>query len=99
MLIYLPSIFNSKVSYLEERHDLSTIEMDELHGILTTYETRISSDPSKKEETFKEAKKNKKKVETKTNNHEDTKEDVEDKKIVKNLRRCIGKHQDKIPLK
>jgi hypothetical protein len=30
--------FDSKISALEERTDLDTLEMDELHGILTAYE-------------------------------------------------------------
>ena len=46
--------------------------MDELHGILTACEMRTSSEnPSRKEASFKEAKRDKKKVETEINNHED----------------------------
>jgi hypothetical protein len=37
-LISLPMMFDSKISSLEERSDLDTITMDELHGILTTNE-------------------------------------------------------------
>jgi hypothetical protein len=37
----LPIRFDSKISALEERVDLDTITMDELHGILKTYEMRI----------------------------------------------------------
>ena len=33
----LPVRFNSKVSTLEDITDLDTLEMDELHGILTSY--------------------------------------------------------------
>jgi hypothetical protein len=36
----LPMIFNPKISTLEERSDLESISMDELHGIFTTYEIR-----------------------------------------------------------
>jgi hypothetical protein len=36
----LPMIFDPKISTLEERIDLATLSMDELHGILTTYEMR-----------------------------------------------------------
>jgi hypothetical protein len=32
--------FDPKVSSLEERADLSTLSMDELHGILTAFEMR-----------------------------------------------------------
>jgi hypothetical protein len=33
--------FDPKISTLEERIDLDTLSMDELHGILTAYEMRI----------------------------------------------------------
>jgi hypothetical protein len=33
----LPMRFNPKISTLEERSDLDSISMDELHGIFTTY--------------------------------------------------------------
>ena len=60
----LPVRFNSKISALKERTDISTLEMDELHGILIAYEMRNSGEDSfRKEAAFKEAKKNKTKVE------------------------------------
>jgi hypothetical protein len=34
----LPMRFNPKISALEERSDLNSISMDELHGIFTSYE-------------------------------------------------------------
>jgi hypothetical protein len=37
----IPMRFNPKISALEERSDLNSISMDELHGIFTTYEMRI----------------------------------------------------------
>ncbi len=71
----LPIRFDSNISALEERTDLSTIDMDELHGILTAYEMRISSEnTSRKEAAFKAAKKDKKKKEEKVNNSEDEEE-------------------------
>jgi hypothetical protein len=36
----LPMRFNPKISALEERSDLNSISMDELHGIFTAYEMR-----------------------------------------------------------
>ena len=36
----LPMRFYSKILAIEERSDLDTIIVDELHGILTTYEMR-----------------------------------------------------------
>ena len=57
----LPMRFDSKVSALEERQYLDKLSMDELHGILTTYEMRTKKEnPSRKEETFKVSKKTKK---------------------------------------
>jgi hypothetical protein len=38
VLRYLPMRFNPKISTLEERSDLNSIRMDEMHGIFTTYE-------------------------------------------------------------
>jgi hypothetical protein len=37
----LPMRFDPKISALEERSDLNSISMDELHGIFTTYEIQI----------------------------------------------------------
>jgi hypothetical protein len=36
----LPMRFNPKISALEERSDLNSISMDELHGIFIAYEMR-----------------------------------------------------------
>jgi hypothetical protein len=36
----LPMRFNPKISALEERSDMDSISMDELHGIFTAYEMR-----------------------------------------------------------
>ena len=50
----LPMRFDSKISAIEERSDLNTMTMDELHGTLTTYEMRIEQeDPAGKEVAFK----------------------------------------------
>jgi hypothetical protein len=46
----LPKRFDLKVSSLEERKDLDSISMDELHGILTAYEMRTCVDYSPKRE-------------------------------------------------
>jgi hypothetical protein len=58
----LPMRFDSNISTLEEREDLATLTMDELHGTLTTYEMRTEQDNLvTKEATFKASKKTKKK--------------------------------------
>jgi hypothetical protein len=58
----LPMRFDPNISSLEERTDLDTLSMDELHGILTAYEMRTEQEnPVTKEATFKASKKTKKK--------------------------------------
>jgi hypothetical protein len=53
----LPMKFDPKISTLEEREDLNSISMDELHGIFTTYEMRTEQEnPDIKEATFKASK-------------------------------------------
>jgi len=91
---------HSKISSLEERTNLDTLEMDELHGILTTYEMRTSEENSfRKEVAFKVAKKDKKKIEAETSSHEESEDDVEEANFVKNLKRGTGKYKGKLPLK
>jgi hypothetical protein len=88
----LPARFDSKISALEERIDLDTLEMDELHGILTAYEMRTSGENSfKKEVAFKVAKKDKKKVEAEINSHEESEGDVEEAIFVKNMKKRYWK--------
>ena len=54
--------FNPKISSLEERSDLDSISMDELHGIFIAYEMRTEQEnPDVKEEGFKESKRSKQK--------------------------------------
>jgi len=88
--------FDSEVSSLEERLDLDKLIMDELHGILTTYEMRIEQEnPSRKEEAFKASKK-------KNNNNQNSKScsssncgedsnDEEEASFVRKLKRGTGK--------
>jgi hypothetical protein len=62
VLRYLPMRFDRKISTIEEREDLNSISMDELHGIFTTYEMRIEQEnPDIKKATFKASKISKKK--------------------------------------
>jgi hypothetical protein len=54
--------FNPKISALEERSDLNSISMDELHGIFTAYEMRTEQEnPDVKEAAFKASKRSKQK--------------------------------------
>ena len=42
----LPMRFDSKISAIEERSDMGTMTVNELHGILTAYEMRIEQEDS-----------------------------------------------------
>jgi hypothetical protein len=56
----LPMRFNPKISALEERSDLNSISMDELHEIFTAYEMRTEQEnPDVKEAYFKASKRSK----------------------------------------
>jgi hypothetical protein len=58
----LPMRFNPNISTLEERSDLNSISMDEMHGIFTAYEMRIEQEnPDVKEANFKASKRSEKK--------------------------------------
>jgi hypothetical protein len=77
----LPMRFNPKISTLEERSDLNSISMDELHGIFTTYEMRTEQEnPDVKEVAFKAFKRSnqKKEEQEKYCNNSDVSEDDEE---------------------
>ena len=59
VLRILPIKYDSKVSTLEERDDLDSLTIDDLHGIFIAYEMRTGhNEPSRKEVTFKSLSKN-----------------------------------------
>jgi hypothetical protein len=100
----LPMRFDPKISSLEERIDLDSLSMDELHGIFTAYEMRIEQDnPVMKEETFKESKKTKKKNKPKSKPdsscNDDSEEDEEVANFVRKLKRGTDKYKGMLPLK
>lgn len=81
--------FDSKVSTLEERKDMNKLSMDELHGMLTTYEMRTEHGKlSKKETTFKVSKKTKRNnLKTKPYfNCSDDSDDEEESNFVRKLK-------------
>jgi hypothetical protein len=99
----LPMRFNPKISTLEERSDLKSISMDELHGIFTTYEMRTEQEnPDVKEAAFKASKrsKQKKKQQEEYSNNSDVSEDDEEVvNFVKRLnKRTNSRYRGKIPL-
>ena len=99
----LPMRFDPNISALEERSDLSTLSMDELHGIFIAYEMRTKQEkPYKKEETFKESKKTKKYNQNSKSNcnyNDDSNEDEEMANFVRKLKRGTRKYKGKLPLK
>jgi hypothetical protein len=98
----LPMIFDPKISSLEERQDLAMLSMDELHGILTTYEMRTKQEnPSRREATFKASKKTRKnKPSSKPcSNNSDDSDNKEEANFVRKLKRGTRKYKGKLPFK
>jgi hypothetical protein len=49
--------YDAKMSTIEDRSDLDTLTVDQLHGIFTSYERRTGNDKTRKyETTFKASK-------------------------------------------
>ena len=72
-----PIKYDSKLSTLEERDDLNIMKVDELQGIVTTYEMRIGqNEPSRKETSFKVSKETKK-FQTPSKIHSESSDDEE----------------------
>jgi hypothetical protein len=91
LLRSLPMIFDPKISALEERSDLNSISMDELHGIFIAYEMRTEQEnPDVKKETFKESKKSKKKG-RKKEEHSSNSDVLEDDEEVANFVKKLNK--------
>jgi hypothetical protein len=99
----LPMRFNPKISALEERLNLNSIRMDELHGIFTTYEMRTKQENlDVKEAAFKaskRSKKNKKEQEEYSNNSDISEDDEEVANFVKRLNKGTDdRYRGKLPL-
>jgi hypothetical protein len=99
----LPMRFNPKISTLEERSDLNSISMDELHGIFTAYEMRTEQEnPDVKEAAFKASKRSKKKKkeqEEYSSNSDVSEDDEEVANFVKRLNKGTdGRYRGKLPL-
>ena len=91
--------YDAKNSTIEDRIDLSTLTVDHLHGIFTTYEMIIGNDKSTKDETtFKESK-TKTRQEKKTNDELSDILYVEEDNFIKKLHKGFGKYKGKLPFK
>jgi hypothetical protein len=87
------------VSSLEDRKNLDKLTMDELYGILTSYELRLGhEDLSQGEEAFKVLKKIKNQKHKLQSNH-DEESDVEEENFIKKLQKRSGKYKGKFPFK
>jgi hypothetical protein len=95
----LPMRYDEKISTIEDRTDLSTLIVDQLHGIFTPYEMRTGNDKSTKhEKTFKTSK-TKMRQEKKTNDKLLYISDVEEANFIKKLQKGIGKYKGKLSFK
>jgi hypothetical protein len=84
----LPDRFNPKVSSIEEINDLKSLSFDQILGTLISYEMRIGKDKSTtREASFKEYK------------NEESEPDEIQEKIVRKLKKGLGKYQGKFPFK
>jgi hypothetical protein len=95
--------FNPKISALEERLDLQSISMGELHGIFTAYEMRTKQEnPDVKEAAFKASKRSKqkkKKQEEYSSNSDVSEDDEEVANFVKRLNKGTSdRYRGKLPL-
>jgi hypothetical protein len=85
-------IFDTKISTLEERTDLDSISMEELHGIFTTYEMKTEQEnPDIKEATFKASKRSKKKGKKNEKEHSNNSDISEDDEEVSNFVKILNK--------
>jgi hypothetical protein len=97
----LSMIFNPKISSLEERLDLNSISMDEMHGIFTAYEMRTEQEnPDVKEAAFKASKRSKKKQQEEYSSNSDvSKDDEEVVNFIKRMNKGTdGRYRGKLPL-
>ena len=93
--------FDSKISAIEERKDLDTMTVDELHGTLIAYEMRIEQkDSSRNEAAFKAFNKrgtSKPNPKSKDSN-DDESDNEEEANFVRKLKRGTSKYKGKLPL-
>eukprot|EP00253_Pinus_taeda_P003603 PITA_03603 len=89
----LSSKFDSKVSAIEEKQNLQSLTMSQLHGILTAYEMRKGGPSDRREATFKASGKGD------YNESGYMSEEEEEPNFVKNLQRGTGRFRGKLPFK
>ena len=92
----LTSKFESKVSAIEERQDLQTLTIVQLHGILTAYEMRQGGPSQIKEVVFKVCAKGKEKEVVKKSSYISEEEEAN---FVRRLQPGTGRFKGKLPFK
>lgn len=96
----LPMAYNPMASTLEYRQNTENITLDELYGILTTYELRIGREnPSKEEVAFKVLKNPKDQKQIFQYNPQEDSFDEEEANFIKKLPRGSRKYKGKLPFK
>jgi hypothetical protein len=90
----------NKISALEERADMNSISMDELHGNFTTYEMRTEQEnPYTKEAAFKASKNSKKKEKELSSSSDISEDDEEVANFFKRLNKGTNdRYRGKFPL-
>jgi hypothetical protein len=95
----LPMRFDPKISTLEERLDINSISMDELHGIFTAYKMRTEQENPDIKEASKNSKQNGRKKEEHSRNTDVSEDDEEVANFVKRLNKGTdGRYKGKLPL-
>jgi hypothetical protein len=95
----LPMTYDANISTIEDRSDLNTLTIDQLHGIFTAYEMRTENDKSAKDETAFKPSKTKMRQEKKTNDELSDISYVEEANFIKKLHKGFGKYEGKLPFK
>jgi hypothetical protein len=91
--------YDAKICTIEDRSDLNTLTVDQLHRIFTTYEMRTRNDKLEKYETTFKTSKKKMRREKKTNDKLSDISNVEETNFIKKLLKGFGKYKGKLPLK
>jgi hypothetical protein len=91
--------YDAKISRIEDRSNLNTLIVDQLHGIFTAYEMRTGNDKSGKDETTFKSSKTKMRQEKETNDKLSDISYVQETNFIKKLKKGFGKYKGKLPFK
>jgi hypothetical protein len=95
----LPMRYDAKISTIEDISNISTLTVDQFHGIFIAYEMRIGNDKSTKTETAFKSSKTKMRQEKNTNDKLSDISNVEEANFIKKLQKGFGKYKGKLPFK